>query len=155
MLKQYITQTYGEVIHKLTTKLQKLKKQKASAKCRWIFLTRCLTHNILPKSFQTRPLLRTKRGFATTEKYNKEMLKVTRDDARVHHIKICKEIITTNKDLEEKMTPQDYTMIQEVTEKSRENKFIKERERLKNKFQSYASKISERKTSKRRMLTPN
>ena len=66
--------------------------------------------------------------------YNKEMLKVTRDDARVHHKKICKETIATNKVLEERMTSQDYTMIQEVTEKSRENKFIKERERLKNKF---------------------
>ena len=134
MLKEHIIQTYGEVTQRLTAKLQKLKKQKASAKCRWIFLSKCITHDVLPKSFQTRPLLRTRRGFAATKRYNKEMLKITRDQARLQHIKLCKTIQNVDNELQNKLTEQDYTTNRNVTEKSRENKFVKERKRLLEKF---------------------
>ena len=89
----HIIQTYREVTQKLIAKLQKLKKQKASAKCRWLFLSKCITQNVLPESFQNRPLLRTRRGFAAKKTYNKEMLKITRDEARVQHVKRCKKSV--------------------------------------------------------------
>ena len=134
MLKEHIIQTYGEVTQRLTAKLQKLKKQKASAKCRYIFLSKCITHDDLPESFKTRLLLRTRRGFAATKTYNKEMLKITRDEARVHHIKLCKTVNDVNNELQNKLPEQDYTIIRNVTEKSRENKFVKGRKRLLEKF---------------------
>ena len=150
MLKQHITQTYGEVTQKQTTRLQKLKKQKASTKCRWIFLSKCVKHSILPKSFTTRPLLRTKRGITATHNYNKGMLKLTRDEAKIHHIKLCKKIHTVNNDLKNKLSEQDYAVIQNVTEKSRENKFLKERNRLKEKF----TKLDEKNESSKKKKQP-
>ena len=100
----HIIQTYREVTQKLIAKLQKLKKQKASAKCRYIFLSKCITHDDLPESFKTRLLLRTRRGFAATKTYNKEMLKITRDEARVQHIKLCKKISDVDNELQNKLT---------------------------------------------------
>ena len=39
-----------------------------------------------------------------------------------------------NYELQSKLTEQDYTIIQNITEKSRENKFVKKRKKLLEKF---------------------
>ena len=91
----HIINAYGEAVKRTTTRLQRLKKQAASAKCRWIFLERCDQHDVLPKSFKTRPLLKTKKAYRITEEYNKKMLQITRDATKQqyhHHLRKMKRI---------------------------------------------------------------
>ena len=82
MLKSYLTNTYGEVTHKKTTEIQRMKKQAMSAKCRWIFLSRCSKNEILPRSFQMRPTLKTRKGYELTKEYNMKMLHAAQNQAR-------------------------------------------------------------------------
>ena len=63
-------------------KITEIEKQAASSKCRWIFMTRCLQNDVLPKSFKTRPVLRSRKGFRMTRDYNKRMLRATRDETK-------------------------------------------------------------------------
>ena len=123
MLKEYLINTYGEVIQKKTTKLQRMKRQAMSAKCRWIFMSRCIKNNILPKSFQTRPLLRTKKGYALTKEHNMKMLHATRDRARQQYHEQLKKINEINRQLAEEMSTEDFVSIRNVTETSREHEY--------------------------------
>ena len=135
MLKQHFIDTYGEVIYKKTTQMQRLKKQAASSKCRWIFMSKCLKHKVLPKSFQTKPVLRTRKGFRLTREYNRKMLEATRDETLTqYHLRLQK-IDEISKELEENVTQEDHATVRNVTEKSREQKFQKESKRLKEKFE--------------------
>ncbi len=140
MLKTHITNVYGETTYKQTTKLQQMKRKAASTKCRWVFMSKCVTHNVLPKSFQTRPVLRTRKGYMLTKEYNKKMLQLTRNETKKQYHKYLKEIKTKEEELQTQMNADDFNVIHNKTDTSRENKFIKERKRLKEKFETLQSK---------------
>ena len=53
-LKENITTSYGASIYKKTTELKKAKMKMAKAKNQFIFLQRCLAHQLIPKSFWSR-----------------------------------------------------------------------------------------------------
>ena len=150
-LKTYITNAYGEAIQRTTTKVQRLKKQAASAKCKWIFLERFVQNNVLPKSFKTIPLLKTKKAYRIIREYNFKMLEITRDATKQQyhrHLRKRKEI---EEDIEKKVTKEDNALIQTTTNKSKENKFKKESQRLKAKFEvlHQSNKDQERKGKKK------
>ena len=132
--------TYGEVIKKKATKLQRMKIKAASAKCRWIFMSRCIKNDVLPKSFRTRPMLKTRRGYVLTLEYNKRMLKATCNNAKKQYLEYIKKIKEMNSDLREKITATDYEAIQCATDASRENKYKKESKRLKEKYENLLGK---------------
>ena len=124
-LKTYITNAYGEAIERTTKKVQGLKKQAASAKCRWIFLERCVQNNVLPKSFKTKPLLKTKKAYRITREYNLKMLEITRDATKQQYHRHLRKIKEIEEDIEKKVTKEDNALIQATTNKSKENKFKK------------------------------
>ena len=111
MLRKYITDTYGEVIYKKTTQIQRMKRQAASSKCRWIFLSRCAANNIIPKSFRTRPTLRTRKGGAITEKYDQKMLRTTRDSVKQQYHTYLRKINEMNGQVKETMSEEDFKKI--------------------------------------------
>ena len=63
------------------------------------------------------------------------MLKATRDETkRQYHLR-RKRIAEIDQELQQQLTSEDHETIRKVTEKSREHKFLKERNRLKEKFE--------------------
>ena len=149
MLKEYLLRTYGEVIHKNTTKLQRMKIQAASAKCRWIFMSRCAANNVLPKSFRTKPVLRTRKAYAITQEYNMKMLRTTRDRAKQQYHEYLKKIDETSAQLQSTMSLDDFVTVKNATEKSREYKYKKESTRLKEKFEQLSAVRTTQPTSQR------
>ena len=143
MLKTHITNAYGEATYKQTTKLQQMKRQAARTKCRWIFMSRCVTNNVLPKSFKTKPVLRTRKGFTLTREYNRKMLQATRDDAKNRYHNHLNNIRTNEEQLATQLTTEDLTTIKNITEKSRENKYLKESARLKEKFEGLQRNVTQ------------
>ena len=123
------------MIQKKSTQIQRLKKQAAATKCRWIFLSRCTEHNVLPRSFRTRPVLRTRKAYLLTKEYNQKMLATTRDEAKKQYHQRRRRIEEINSELQETVSREDHETIKLVTEKSREHKFQKESKRLKEKFE--------------------
>ena len=111
MLKAHITDAYGEAMYKQTTKLQQMKRKAAATKCRWIFMTKCVTHNVLPKSFQTRPVLRTRKGFMLTREHNKKMLQITRNETKRQYHGYLKNIKKKEEELQTQMSTDDFKII--------------------------------------------
>ena len=72
-----------------------------------------------------------------TREYNTNMLKETRNQAKRQYYWYTKEIRTQEQNIRIQLTSEDLNVIQEKTEISRENKFVKERDRLKEKFEKF------------------
>ena len=142
MFKQHIITVYGETTYHDTRKLQTLNRQAASAKCKWIFLCRCHKHNVLPRSFITRPVIRTQRAYRETRQHNKRMLEITRNNEMTQYHRYLRNIQEIMEKLEEKVSTADLQSIRTITEKSRENKYQNEKKRLKEKFEKLTQKRS-------------
>ena len=80
--KELITRSYGEETYNTIAKLQQLKVRSAVAKNQWIFLQRCIHHNILPISLRSRPTINTQKGRNVTQTYNRAMLIIAKNEAR-------------------------------------------------------------------------
>ena len=154
MFKQHITTVYGETTYKDTRKLQNLKRKAAKSKCKWIFLCRCLKHNVLPKSFNTRPVTRTPKGYRATKEYNTRMLQITKDEEKTQYHKYLRTIAELTEKLQDTVSMNDLLTIERITEKTRENKFKKEKERLKAKFEELSKdrNIHRRSTGERKKI---
>ena len=129
-----IRSMYGDMIYKETTRLQLLKKQAANTKCKWIFLERCVHHSILPKSFRTRPLLQTQQGRRITHAYNLQILKSTCSKEKRCYHQLLTSIKALSTELKALLSPKDFEDLCKITDTSRENAFIYQRSRLKEKF---------------------
>ena len=108
-------------------------------------MCRCYENKILPKSFQTKPVLKSEKGYRLTREYNREMLRTTMNEAKLQYHRYLRNIRETNDHLKATLTEEDYNTITRITEGSRENKYKKESMRLKEKFES----LRERKESRR------
>ena len=105
-------------------------------------MSRCIKNNILPRSFQSRPVLRTRKGYRLTREDDMRMLRATRDGARQQYHEYLKKIRETNTQLEEALSTEDFTVVTNVTETSRERMYVKESRRLKEKFENLQGKIT-------------
>ena len=142
--KSTITNSYGDEIYNSTTKLQELKRKSSIAKNQWIFMDRCLFHDVIPKSFRTRPTLNTRKGWNIARTYNRQMLTATRNATREKYNKLLNKISTLSEVLQTSLTDSDYKDLDVMTNKTKENTFIKEREKLKQKFENLSSARSSR-----------
>lgn len=147
MFKLHITNSYGELIYKKTTKLQRLNQQAASAKNRWIFLTRCVVHHVIPKSFRTRPVLRTTKARNVTNSYDLHILKIARDEAKLRYHVLLHNIQQLTDVLRNDLAVADFEVVQRITETSRERRFVSENERLKLKFENLSGSIDRKSRS--------
>ena len=138
--KHNITHSYSDEVYKQTQHLQRLKEKAAITKNQWIFLERCLFHHIVPKSLKNRPTLNTRKGYNITQVYNQRMLVATKNHAKQKYHKLLKEISTLTGDLHVVLDDSDFNTLIRITDRSRENIFIKERERLMDKFFALSGK---------------
>ena len=129
-LKNTITDFYGGEVYRNVCNLQKLKQKSAITKNQWIFMQRCLSNNVLPKSFKTRPTLNTRKGWNITKNYNYAMLNAAKNESRNKYHQLLKKIKTLENDLQLVLTNEDFEKATQITEKSRENNFVKKRTSL-------------------------
>ena len=114
MFKQHIITVYGETMYRSTRKLQTLNRQSASAKCKWIFLCRCLKHKVLPRSFLTRPVIQTQQAYRETRAHNMKMLKITMNEEKTRYHRYLHSIKELAKRMKETVTEEDMTAIRRI-----------------------------------------
>ena len=129
-LKQYLIESYNVDLTRKTTKLTEYAKKGATAKNRWIFLEKCLKHNIVPKSFRVRCPLSSKNGERITTKYRYRLVQIARKEAKSRYYYYCSKVKDVNTELKDILTVDDYLKVQGVVEKSREGQFMKIRTKL-------------------------
>ena len=61
-LKELIYNSYGKEIYKTTRELQRKKIKAAVSKNQLIFLEKCLTHDVTPKSFRIKPPIKSQKA---------------------------------------------------------------------------------------------
>ena len=81
-LKQLIYKSCSEEIYKITRELQCKKIKAAVSKKQLIFLEKCLTYNVNPKSFRIKPPIKSQKDTRITKKYRKKLLVLTKNDAK-------------------------------------------------------------------------
>ena len=114
--KNAITDSYGEEVYKNISNLQKLKQKSAVTKNQWIFMQRCLSNDILPKSFKTRPTLNTRKGLNITRKYNFMMLNAAKNESRNKYHRLLKEIKSLETDLQLVLNNEHFEEASQITE---------------------------------------
>ena len=134
MFKLHITNSYGKEAYKLTTKLQELKKRSAVSKNQWIFLEKCIHHNVIPRSFRTRPVIDSSKGRGITNAYNKHMVLIAKNEVKTKYHRLLSSISSTSTTIKNIVSDEDHQRIVEMTEKSREHHFCKQRDKLRDKF---------------------
>ena len=80
--RNYITASYGKKIYSETQQLQRVKVKFAIAKNDLIFLERCMVNNIMPKSFQIKSPILSKKGKNLIKQYQKKLLQLARNEAK-------------------------------------------------------------------------
>ena len=138
--KTYINNSYGEEVYSHILKLQKTQVGAAIKKNQWIFMQKCLSNNILPKSFRTRPHLNTRKGRNITHDYNKRMLNATKNECYNKYHVLLRHIRQLQDTLRQKLNVDDFDKACEITEKSRESAYIKKQSALKLKYDSLNEK---------------
>ena len=77
------------------------------------------------------------------------MLSATRDTVKQQYHEYLKKIGALNNELKDTLTPEDYNIVKNATEKSRENRYKKESQRLKEKFDKLSRKETSQSEEKR------
>ena len=88
-LKTYVTSSYGRNIQRKTSKLQDIAKRSATSKNQWIFLERCVSHNIIPKSFRVRCPIRSARGEKLTRDYRMKLVILAKSETKNKYFMNC------------------------------------------------------------------
>ena len=137
-LYKILNDTYGKVVYKLSSKLQKLKKQAASAKNRWIFMSRCYYNKVLPKTFRSRPLVMSRKAINVTRSYNFDMLRIATNDAKQRYHYILKEMKQLSDRLKNKLSRDHFECLQQNLEYCWEKVYTSMNIRLKRKYEVLA-----------------
>ena len=141
LYKSTIKDSYGEEFYNNITKLQKLKQRSANAKNQWIFMQRCLTTGILLKSFKTSPTLNTKRGWNITRSYNRMMLNAAKNDCKDKYHRLLKDIKNLQSDLQFVLDNEHFEKACQITEKSRESTFVKNKNLWKPSIKNFSQNL--------------
>jgi len=147
MFKQTITNAYGQATFKTISKLQETKKKSCSAKTRWIFLMRCVTNKVLPKSFCSRPLVKSKKALQLTFDYNLRMLKLACNEAKQRYHELLNSIKQITSALQNILNEDDFNTTVRITESYREKVYTAMSTRLKEKFDHITGKKTPTRTT--------
>ncbi len=79
-----------------------------------------------------------------TKEYNYKMLRATKDEAKRQYHQRLRRINEIKSELQQTVSNEDQDTIERITEKSRENKFLKESQRLKEKFEKLHTRKARR-----------
>ena len=135
-------------MYRSTRKLQTLKRQAASAKCKWIFLCRCLKHGIMPRSFITKPVIRTAQAYRETREHNLKMMRITKNNEQKRYHQYLHAIRDVTNKLRNRLSSRDMDRVYEITDQSWENVFKSKKNKLIEKFNKLASQTNNRQTTR-------
>ena len=139
-LKNLITTGYGTSIYKKTRLLKDQLTKAATLKNQQIFLQRCITHRILPKSFHMQNPLQNQRSKELQRKYSYDLLVCAKNEVKKKFFKTINCITETRRELEFVLNSNDMTTVSRCTNLARENRFLSTRQKLKKKFESLAAR---------------
>ena len=118
--RNYITTSYGKKIYSLTQQLQRQKVKLANSKNQLIFLEKCITNKIIPKSFQVKSPILSKKGKMLQEEYQMKLLKLARNEAKQRMYKSRSNIVTYLNVLKEQLSKDDYDTLITITVNTKE-----------------------------------
>ena len=110
-----------------------------------IFLQRCIYHNITRKSFRLKTPIKSRKAFSVMNLYKKKLIVIAKNNAKERMHNAALKVHELCQTLKVKVSEERYLLIQSVTEKLRENEFVKKEEHLICKFnelQTTSSKIN-------------
>ena len=135
-------------MYRSTRKLQTLKRQAASAKCKWIFLCRCLKHGITPRSFITKPVIRTAQAYRETRQHNIKMMRMTKNNEQKRYHQYLRAIRDVTNNIKNRLSARDLDKVYEITDQSWENVFRAKKKKLKEKFERLAAQMNNQQTTR-------
>ena len=138
-LKQFITTSYGKKIYSTTKQFQEKKIKNAHAKNQFIFLQRCISNNITPKSFRIKSPINTKKANNLTKEYQTKLLIHAKNEARRRLYESKNTINSLRTQLESVISPRDLLVIENITEKSKNYHYSVKKNKMKEKFDKLKS----------------
>ena len=108
--------------------------KECGCKNQMIFLQRCIYHNITPKSFQLKTPSKSRKLFNIMNVYKKKLIVIAKSNAKERMHNAALKVNKLCQTLKAKVSEKHYLLIQSVTEKSRENEFVKKKQHLIYKF---------------------
>ena len=126
-LKDNITSSYGARIYKKTTKLKDAKMKMAKAKNQFIFLQKCLAHNLIPKSLCVQSPLRSRRTQNIVKEFRLGLLRCAKNEAKHRFFSQTEIVRNMQEELQSIVNEEDMEMIDRVTEKAREGMFVRQK----------------------------
>ena len=138
-LKELLTNSYGADTYKRTNQLKLEKNKKAKLKNQIIFLQRCITHKIIPKSMRVRYPVTSRRGKNVTDKYRFNILLCAKNDTKSRFFQTLKRINNLKESLSNELSPEHIRIVKSVKEKSDSKTFLHWKEHLKKKFEKLST----------------
>ena len=118
-LKELIYNSYGKENYKTTRELQH-KKIKAAVSKNLIFLEKCLTHDVTPKSLRIKPPIKSQKAIRITKEYRKKFLVLEKNDAKQRLRNYNIEVNDLSQKLRSVLSDDHYKTIERITDKSKE-----------------------------------
>ena len=143
-LKEYITSGYGAGTYRKTLMLKEAKKDKAKSKNQMVFLERCLTHNVIPKSFAIHSPLKSQNAIKIVKKCRKDLLICAKNDAKRRFFRSSQQALTIKTELESILSADDLATIVRVTDKDQEKMFRNANNRMVTKFNELTNEFINR-----------
>ena len=133
-LKKYIEDRYGSIIYQKTLGFKDMKTKRSKTKNQSIFLQKCISHHLIPKSLRLKCPVKTKVAKGMMKNFQFRLLISIKNDTRRKFFKLEKEICNLKEELMSILSNNDMKMIEEVSNKASEKMFISSKERLLKKF---------------------
>ena len=95
-LKNYLTDSYGAVVYKRTIQLKKIRTESAKVKNQWIFLQKCVSHRLIPNSFQKKCPTNSVRMKEIVARCELDLLVCAKNDARRKYFKLNNNLTLMN-----------------------------------------------------------
>ena len=133
-LKNYLIESYSDDLQKKTIKLQEYVIKSATAKNQWIFLERCLSHKIIPRSFRIKSPIKNKRSQRITDRFREKLLWIAKSEAKGRYYASCSKVRDIISYIKNILSKEDFEKILAIIEKTRENRFISVRSKMQEKF---------------------
>ena len=133
-LREYITASYGASIYQRTKQLKEAKTKMAKAKNQFIFLQKCLSHKLIPKSLCVQSPVKSRRTKNILLQFRLDLLRCAKNEAKYRYFSQVNNVNETKAELASIVNENDMVIIHQVTEKAREAMFKRSKERLVKKF---------------------
>ena len=101
-----------------------------------IFLEKCLTHDVTPKSFRIKPPIKSQKAIRITKEYRKKLLVLAKNDAKQRLRNYNIEVNDLSQKLRSVLSDDHYETIERIIDKSKEKEYVKKRNHLIVKYQS-------------------